>query len=647
MWWLVSCRYLILFTLTPFREVFGGWIDEDTPEDKRTTTSLVDKTEYELVMSDEFNVKGRTFADGDDPTWTALDKSDDDSSAAGGGSLHFYNSTAITTTDDGMLEILTTLSETEWKHYDIIKKEYKDVKKHFKSGMIQSWNKFCFTGGIVEVDVIFPGKHDIGGLWPAVWMLGNLGRATYESSTNNIWPWSYDTCDRDQQEAQSISGCNVQNHYGMHPFQGRGATEIDLIEVMAGYSEKALPATDPPVQYPYADLTLQVAPGITENRPKSGYQPRRKASFIHDGHTELLAQNWYDDLHIGGNTTINPFFYGTYLGETKPEEPVHRNKNQAFQADAIGAMHQLTSAHFNTPHTFRVEWQPGPKGRLDWYVKDHKIEVDGEEVDMEGDGLGKQWVHAFGINGVSLHNATGAQIPMEPSYLIMNTGISSTWGFPDTLKDDCTECYDCKNATCQCAFHDGFCNMMKKRKVAMYIDHIRVYQSKNDSAHVGAPHTVGCDLMEYPTKEFIAGHEYRYMRGPPFSLKDKGPLIDHIKVGGGTCKKDSDCGCKEGSSDCATDGRGQCTYFAGGVFSAVKKGRKCECTEGYTGPYCKVGLHGDDEAGAWELRTSDRIFRNIATPAVPTTLLFSLSILLFIILYTAMWSVIQSRRNRQ
>lgn len=648
MQWL--CKCVILLALVPFREVFGGWIDEDTPEDAQTTTSLIDNTEYQLIMSDEFNVKGRTFADGDDPMWTALDKSDDDSSAAGGGSLHFYNSSSIKITDDGKLEILTTLDETEWQHYDTIKKEYKDVKKHFKSGMLQSWNKFCFTGGIVEVDIIFPGSPDIGGLWPAVWLLGNLGRATYETSTNNIWPWSYDTCDRDSQEAQFISACNVQNHYGLNAFQGRGATEIDIIEVMGGYSEKALPSTDPPIQYPYADLTLQVAPGIPENRPKPGFQPRRNDSFTHHGHTELLAQSWYTDLHADGNTTLNPYFYGTYLGETKPEEPVSRNKNQAFQADAIGAMHQLTSAHFEKSHTYRIEWQPGPGGRIDWFVQDHKIEVDGETEDIEGDGLGKKWLHAFGVKDESLKNFTGAQIPMEPSYLIMNTGISSTWGFPDSLKENCVRCYDCKNITCACAFRNGFCNMMKKTKVAMYIDNVRVYQSKNDSAHVGTSHTVGCDTAEFPSKEFIMGHQDRYMRGAPFVLSDKGPLKKKIKRGGGACYRNSDCG-GEDNADAAegTEGKGQCISknFSKGIFSGSVQESKCKCNEGYTGPHCLVGKHGDDYPGAWETRTENKIFKNIATPALPVKLVSSLLILLLVIVYTAIWSAIKSKRDRQ
>ena len=250
-------RMLLIATLL-LSSVHGGWIDEDTPSHLRTTTSLVDGSTYHLVMSDEFNVPGRTFTDGHDPTWTALDKSDDDYSASGGGSLHFYNSSTVTTTDDGMLTIKSILDITEWTHYNPLKHEYAHEVKHFKSGMIQSWDKFCFTGGIVEVDVILPGEPDIGGLWPAIWLLGNLGRATYEVSTNNLWPWSYDSCDREKQQSQVISGCNTVNHFGLNPKQGRGATEIDILELMAGETG-ILPSTYPPISLPYVDMTLQVS----------------------------------------------------------------------------------------------------------------------------------------------------------------------------------------------------------------------------------------------------------------------------------------------------------------------------------------------------------------------------------------------------
>jgi beta-glucan synthesis-associated protein KRE6 len=55
----------------------GGWIDPDTLDAVKSVASFRDGSRYDLVMSDEFNVENRTFADGEDPTWTAMDHSDD------------------------------------------------------------------------------------------------------------------------------------------------------------------------------------------------------------------------------------------------------------------------------------------------------------------------------------------------------------------------------------------------------------------------------------------------------------------------------------------------------------------------------------------------------------------------------------------
>lgn len=46
------------------------------------------------------------------------------------------------------------------------KKKFADTK-HVESAMVQGWNKFCFTGGIMEVRAKLPGEPQIGGLWPA------------------------------------------------------------------------------------------------------------------------------------------------------------------------------------------------------------------------------------------------------------------------------------------------------------------------------------------------------------------------------------------------------------------------------------------------------------------------------------------------
>ena len=237
---------------------FVGWVDPDTRLKHKYVVGYKNRIEYELVMSDEFDREGRTFKDGEDPRWTAISKSDDDQTAEGKKSLQFYNSSHVYTTG-GELHILTTDDDTHWTSFNPYKKKYQKMKRTFASGMLQGWNKFCFTGGILEVDAQLPGHPHIGGLWPAIWLLGNLGRATYEESTNLMWPWSYDKCDRSLQRAQLLSGCAVTEHFDMHPGQGRGATEIDIMEVMPG-QRGVLPIARGTIERPYGAMTLQVLP---------------------------------------------------------------------------------------------------------------------------------------------------------------------------------------------------------------------------------------------------------------------------------------------------------------------------------------------------------------------------------------------------
>jgi beta-glucan synthesis-associated protein KRE6 len=51
---------------------------------------------------------------------------------------------------------------------------------------MSTWNKFCFTGGIIETSVSLPGSNNVVGLWPAVWTMGNLGRAGYGASLEGM-----------------------------------------------------------------------------------------------------------------------------------------------------------------------------------------------------------------------------------------------------------------------------------------------------------------------------------------------------------------------------------------------------------------------------------------------------------------------------
>jgi beta-glucanase (GH16 family) len=247
----------LLVCICVLQTILGGWVDPDTIESHKKIRSFTTHDVYDLVMSDEFNKDGRDFQDGSDPMWTAIDRSDDDQTAQGRKSLQFYNG-SYATTRNGSLVIKTTTEDTEWKGWNPYEKKYQTMSRHFRSAMLQGWNKFCFTGGIIEVRVKFPGKSDIGGLWPAVWLLGNLGRATFESSTNLMWPWSYRECNRDLQHAQEISGCDITAHYSLNAHQGRGATEIDIVEVMAG-PDTALPIVKSNLKRPYGSMTLQVS----------------------------------------------------------------------------------------------------------------------------------------------------------------------------------------------------------------------------------------------------------------------------------------------------------------------------------------------------------------------------------------------------
>lgn len=356
-----------------------------------------------------------------------------------------------------------------------------------------------------------------------------------------------------------------------------------------------------------------------------------EAKVSDNGRTTWLANTWYQPLELSGNTSINPFFYGTYLAETKPGEPVTRSKKQAFQADAVGAAHQLTPAHFDTLHTFRVEWQPGPGGRIDWFSKGHQVN---STFSMEGDGMGDDWVRAYGIKDEVLKSLTGSQIPIEASYLIFNVAVSSTWGFPYDVPESCEKCYDCDDPKCACTFAPGFCKMLRDTDVAMLIDSVRVYQSRDPSAHVGANHTVGCDPIDYPTREWIKGHSYRYMRNPPFSFEDKGIPLKKVQTGGGKCTEDKECGGhlrienltahheSQGSrrslsgntGTISLSGRGECiqaTGFGGLHYLTGATDRACKCNRGYTGPYCLAQVHIDDTESAYELRRSKNLFRSI------------------------------------
>lgn len=179
--------------------------------------------------------------------------------------LHYYSADSIRTSN-GVLNITTSIDPKNFTVFNEKYSKYNLQYKEIKSGMLQSWNKFCYTGGIVEFSAKLPGSPSIGGLWPAIWMMGNMARATYVNSSDLVWPFSTNVCDNRTRNAQLVNSCPDSNNnaqYNMPKNRGRGAPEVDVLEMM--YMDM--------FEHPILSSSLQVAPGVDHNRPIPGHVP--------------------------------------------------------------------------------------------------------------------------------------------------------------------------------------------------------------------------------------------------------------------------------------------------------------------------------------------------------------------------------------
>ncbi|CAB9503152.1 Beta-glucan synthesis-associated protein [Seminavis robusta] len=480
---------------------------------------------YKLVFSDEFNLPGRSFDDGTDPRWTALDKNDYTNNAQ-----HYYSPGNAYTNDKGELVIKTEAADTDVVGFDDVKREKTHVTKHFRSAMLQTWNKFCFTGGIIEAEVVLPGRHDVGGLWPAFWLLGNLARHTYVGSSEHIWPWSEVKCTKKSRDSQRLSACHKVAHYGMKAGVGRGAPEMDIFEVQPGNVHAGTgPFKEMPVGQPFMSSSFQVAPGRADIRPGNGYWPG--------------PGQWYEGLIGGMNSTLNIQFYGSYNHFRGDYNPAVSD----YWSDALSFNQQLNETHFKDQHKYRLEWQVPTEdqlGHLHWFL-------DGQLV--------------LAINGESfVKNGMGSEISSEPSYILFNTAVSSEWGFPKECPENCP----CKKYNCysndfreKCGFSEGFCPMMEEKPAEMKVNWVRVYQDPADPTQ-----KVGCSTPERPTRQYIEAHAKSYKQE-----NDVTPLKG-IQTGRGRCDP---AALGEIAAACGGSSRGHCT-----------RGAVCECDPDWTGPHC-------------------------------------------------------------
>ncbi|KAH9841904.1 glycoside hydrolase family 16 protein [Rhodofomes roseus] len=348
-------------------------IDTDTPDDVYTFTSK-DGTEYDLVFSDEFETPGRTFWPGDDPFWEAVDMNYWPT-----GDIEWYTPTQATTADG---KLVLTMEEVE------------NNNLNFRSSMLQTWNKFCFTTGYIEVKVSLPGSPKAPGFWPAVWTMGNLGHAGYGATTQGMWPYSYDSCDVGTfpnqtysngtpsaaeglsfQPGQRTSACTCpgEDHPGPSTSVGRGVPEIDIFEaqVAAGWRGQA-------------SQSMQIAP--------------------------------YDDQYqFDTDTDVTTIFdssitsFNTYLG--------------AQYQQAVSGLTFINNSVYNDSEyaTFGYEWYSNPKDRDAGFITWYSSGVE-------------SWKITSGSLGPDAKTEVGQRlIPEEPMYIIINFGMSPSFQAQDWM----------------------------------------------------------------------------------------------------------------------------------------------------------------------------------------------------------------------
>ncbi|KAJ1848956.1 hypothetical protein H4S02_006946 [Coemansia sp. RSA 2611] len=338
-------------------------VDPDSPQG--LTWTSVEGKEWKLVFSDEFERDGRTFGPGEDATWEAVDlwywPTRD---------LEWYDPHHATTAG-GNLEI--TLEKNE-SHSGL----------PYTSAMLQSWNKQCFQGGYLEVSVSLPGDASKSGYWPAVWTLGNLGRAGYGATTDGLWPYTYNSCDEgvmlnqtnsalSMLPGQRLNACVCK---GDHPSPGvgRGAPEIDIYE---GSSVNGLLSLS---------MSNQVAPFDYHYAIKK------------DDYTYI-----WDELKQGQNDAANHSRYNSYIGGSYQQ--------------SVSALRYVGPEYGGGKRfmTYGFEYRPGPRGYIRWFADRKPV-----------------WhLDARAIGSNALSKVAQRVISEEPMYIIMNLGVSSGFAYVD------------------------------------------------------------------------------------------------------------------------------------------------------------------------------------------------------------------------
>ncbi|EIN10535.1 beta-glucan synthesis-associated protein [Punctularia strigosozonata HHB-11173 SS5] len=402
-----------------------GLIDADTPQSAYTKPSWRDGSEMELVFSDEFNVDGRTFYPGDDPYWEAVDLWYWPTN-----NFEWYDPSAISTSGGNMIITLSAHPEHE---------------RQYTGGMVQTWNKFCFTGGYVETNVILPGVNNIVGLWPAVWTMGNLGRAGYGATTDGLWPYSYDACDVGTAPNQTLNGEPAAAL--VDGDQGHGG----VLSFLPGQRLSRCTCPD--------DADLHPGPKHSDGTFVGRAAPEIDVFEAQITGNPLVAQ-------VSQSAQWAPFNHGYKWLNTSDNEVII-NATASQQNTFIGSITQQATSVVTATDPDCYEYE---KGCASIYGFEYLPGFDDAYITWISDNKVSWTLNVAGLGADPLVEISDRPVPQEPMYLIANLGMSTNFGTVDLD-------------------HLPF-------PVHMYIDYIRVYQPKGQR-------NIGCDPPDFPTATYI------------------------------------------------------------------------------------------------------------------------------------------------
>ncbi|CAD6888887.1 unnamed protein product [Tilletia caries] len=444
-------------------------VDKDTPpsarkwrgqtQDQRGRQTNFD---YHLVFSDEFNEEGRTFWPGDDPFWEAVDiwygATQD---------YEWYSPEALNTTGGNL----------------VIQMEEMEINNlNFRSGMLQSWNKFCFQGGYIEFNAMQPGRPDTMGYWPGLWTMGNLGRPGYLGSTEGLWPYSYeDKCDAGVLPNQmwvnrtgptaTVEGTGLYSASDPNEGNGRGPKRLSGLGGM---------------RFPACTCDGESHPG--PNRKIS-----RSAPEIDALEAQIQYRNGQFDSYASQSFQMAPFDVGYEWFKGGGGTPYHiYDEDVARINDYLGGtLQQCASGLAVCPRDgftesgqrfvtygfeYRPDWeQDGKNSFVTWYV----------------DGKPTWTVYGSAMDPRPDQDMGRRLVSTEPMTVIMNLAMAG--GFQPTR-------FTGPNAM---TFPAQF-----------LIDYVRIYQLD------GGDDKITCDPVDHPTSEYIKNHPDLYQNRELISYRD-------------------------------------------------------------------------------------------------------------------------------